>query len=348
MRRQLKDTVPVLIVTLNRYEHFERCLRSLEKNSLAKDTEIFIGIDYPFKEEHWDGYRKICNLLERNTFDFKKVTVLKHKKNVGVEKNHYLTRDLLYKKYDSYIFSEDDNEFSSDYLEYMNKVMSKYRNDENILAVSGYSYPVNTEGLENGVLFSLDTYFSAFGYGIWKQKDELMCKTINMSTFMTYYSDRRKMKELRRRSTNQYCNFVKGMVEYIPELIKNGEVKKIDLSYGLYMFFNHKKMIFPLVSKVRNTGYDGSGENCGEMTGKNGTRYRNYDFSSQPIDKKNHFELPETVNSVSCNNLTDEKLNDFFKVGWAEKVKTVFVYYLSLIIGRKNTAYLIHVIKREK
>ena len=50
---------PVLIPTLCRYDHFIRCLESLKKNTWAKYTEVYIAVDYPAKESHWDGYKRI-------------------------------------------------------------------------------------------------------------------------------------------------------------------------------------------------------------------------------------------------------------------------------------------------
>ena len=54
------DIVPVMIVTLCRYEHLVRCIDSLRRNKLAVETELYIGLDYPLKQEHWEGYNKIC------------------------------------------------------------------------------------------------------------------------------------------------------------------------------------------------------------------------------------------------------------------------------------------------
>ena len=50
---------PVLIPTLCRDEHFIRCIESLKRNAWAKYTDIYIALDFPCKESHWDGYNKI-------------------------------------------------------------------------------------------------------------------------------------------------------------------------------------------------------------------------------------------------------------------------------------------------
>ena len=54
---------PIIIVTLNRYEHLKRCIESLQKNGWAKYTELYISVDYPADESHWEGYGKVRERL---------------------------------------------------------------------------------------------------------------------------------------------------------------------------------------------------------------------------------------------------------------------------------------------
>lgn len=44
---EILNDAPILIPTLNRYEHLKRCVESLAKNKLAKESELVIGLDYP-------------------------------------------------------------------------------------------------------------------------------------------------------------------------------------------------------------------------------------------------------------------------------------------------------------
>ncbi len=55
----MSDWAPVFIPTLCRFEHFKRCVESLAVCTHANETELFIALDYPCKESHWDGYRRI-------------------------------------------------------------------------------------------------------------------------------------------------------------------------------------------------------------------------------------------------------------------------------------------------
>ena len=41
---------PVMITACNRYKHLERCIGSLQRNGYAKDTELYISVDFPLRD----------------------------------------------------------------------------------------------------------------------------------------------------------------------------------------------------------------------------------------------------------------------------------------------------------
>ena len=336
---------PILIITLCRYEHLVNCIESLQKNALAKETELYIGLDYPSKESHWPGYRKIEEYLEKGIDGFKCVHVMKHTHNLGPTENYRAVRSAIFEKFDGYIYTEDDNVFSPNYLEYMNICMEKYRDDREVLAVSGYMYPIEIPDSGANVI-RISTYCSAFGYGIFKREDDVLDKNINLETFLRMYRDKKMMKKLRKASPNQYCNFVKGMVEYTPDIMKEGKVRSVDLTWGLYAFFNGYKIVFPTISKVRNNGYDGSGVNCLAQSDVkvNGTCYRDYDFAGQRIDEEKHFHLCCTCDQGETE--VNRALSDFFKIPRRELLMTELTYRFSLIIGVKRMTKLIRILRR--
>ena len=70
-----KKCAPVLIPTLNRKEHLERCINSLLRNSMAKETEVYISIDFPPTEKYESGYNEVVEYLKREIDGFKKVNL---------------------------------------------------------------------------------------------------------------------------------------------------------------------------------------------------------------------------------------------------------------------------------
>lgn len=345
------NRVPVMVITLCRFEHFCRCIQTLQENYLAEETELYIGLDYPVKEAHWDGYRRISSMLDKGIEGFKEVHIIKHDRNLGPIKNYQTIRDIIYKKFDCYIYTEDDNVFSKNYLEYMNCCMDYFRSNTKVLSVCGYMYPIKLENVESNVI-GCSTYFSCYGYGMWRERDALLSANITIEQFRQMYCNRKKMRELRKVSPNQYCNFVKAILGYTgDELIRDGKIRESDLACGLYMFFHGYQMIFPTMTKVRNCGFDGSGENCDiQRNWKVSSKqmiYRKYDFSKQEMDKAEHFRLnSNSFDSQNGQNMLSILLNGFFRIPPKEYVLSVLCYELSLLFGMDKIAHIIEKVRK--
>ena len=106
---------PVIIPTCNRIEHLKKCINSLASNEFAKFTEIYISVDFPPSEKYEKGYNEVINYLKGGIGGFKEVFVYIQEKNLGPSENaNFLANQI--KSYDRWIFTEDDNEFSSNFL----------------------------------------------------------------------------------------------------------------------------------------------------------------------------------------------------------------------------------------
>lgn len=139
---EIKEFAPVIIPTLCRYEHFKNCMESLAKCTWADHTEVYVAIDFPAKEQHWEGYDKINAYLDNCRLPFKKVHVIKRERNYGISNriNNYteLKREVR-QKHDFWIFTEDDNIFAPSFLDFMNKAFVRYWDDEKIVNICGYT-----------------------------------------------------------------------------------------------------------------------------------------------------------------------------------------------------------------
>lgn len=244
---------PVLIITLNRDEHFINCVDSLSECLNAKHTDLYIALDFPLFDRHWEGYLKIVDYIS-TIKGFKSVTVIRREKNYGIKNNYMFALDFVFEKYDRIVFSEDDNVFSIDFLNYMNECLEKFKNRRDIFSISGYNYPIQMPFTYTENIYLWQGH-SAWGVGFWRDKymkidwnEDVIEKTIR-----DFFMDLKKVKEF-----NQIANI------YIPTLMDMIEKKLIhgDAYICLYQFLNNMVSVFPTVSRARNLGQDGSGANC--------------------------------------------------------------------------------------
>ncbi len=240
---------PVVVPTLNRYEHLRRLVDSLAKNTHADKTELIIGLDYPPSDKYVEGYDKIKNWIP-SISGFKKITVLTTEKNIGAAKN--AQRLLNYAReqgYDGYIFSEDDNEFSPCFLDYINKAMQEYKNISNVMTICGYAH-IEYEGHESVYLAQ---EMSAWGYATWFKKRDLLNLFKSMDSLNHVLNDfHASMKLFRKKPVS-----LNSLITLVSKKVFFG-----DYCYTIYCLLNDSYSLFPSLSLVRNWGCDGTGLHC--------------------------------------------------------------------------------------
>ncbi len=326
---------PVIIPTLCRAEKLKNCIESLQKNEYAKYTELYISLDYPLEEKHKSGYQEIKTYLAEGIKGFAGVIVIEQTSNQGWHGNYERLREKVFEKYDCYIYTEDDNVFSSNFLEYMDKCLTNYQEDEDVLAVSGYVYPIDWETKQYNSLM-IQSYSAAWGFGTWREKEEKMYQMLTVKYLEKQLYSINAMRKLYKASKNQYCNFVKGMIEYTDMLLDNDKVLWVDLSSALYQIFEDKYMIFPTESKVRNMGYGEGGVHCSEiiMTAKQKIDHRHYPYDRQPIDTSLNCEEIK-ISSKEMKQYWNSIMEKFFLVSQREIVGSIFMQIVCKILGRK-------------
>ena len=159
---------PVLIPTLNRYEHLKETITSLSHCTGAEFTDLYIALDYPPSAYYEEGYIKIVNFLP-SISGFKSVNIIRRDHNFGVGKNALdALVNIVFKEHDRYIFSEDDNHFSPNFLEFMNKGFEMFKDNKSVIAINGYRHFYDLKFADNNYFFqTID--FSAWGYGMMRE-----------------------------------------------------------------------------------------------------------------------------------------------------------------------------------
>ena len=299
---------PVVIPTLCRYEHLKRCIDTLSECTGADRTELYVGLDFPAKESHWEGYRNICNYLPTIT-GFKNVVVIRREENLGAIKNARDLLDIVHQKFDRYIFSEDDNEFSPNFLEYINYGLNKYRDNPEVIAISGYAEPRYSYGCMKTYPFNAYPIigYNAWGVGVWFDKKPVFTATSDeiLSSFKTVFKAVRLNHGL--------------AIHRMMYRKRNNAIG--DLLWRLYCAFNEKYCIYPRVSKVRNWGFDGSGSNCTVLTS----------YSKMKIDENRTFEYDDfEIKAYPEVNMLQKKIYGFSGINL---LAFLFEYILYRITG---------------
>ena len=277
----MKEFAPVIIPTLNRFKHFKNCVESLASCTHARNTDLIVTLDFPFNDSHYDGYK----IIEKYTTEikgFNTVKVIKRKNNYGLLKNYVESIHEAFLDYDEIIFTEDDNYFSPNFLDYINKGLKLFKDSKEISAICGYNYPIHMPPKYNPNFFYYKG-FSAWGYGTWKNKYKNLVYSVN--ELKDFVKNRNNILELNKISGRHYYNILESIVKKTN--------KYADFAFFLNNVRYNQYCVFPSISKVRNYGFDGSGVNCGYEN--------NYSFLKQNIDVEEFFNFTN-LNTVPIEN----------------------------------------------
>lgn len=317
---EIIEYAPVIIPTLNRYEHFKRCLESLERCTGSEYTDVFIGLDYPPSEKYIDGWRKIDLYLsgkERES-GFGKLHVIRRDYNCGVGhsgSNGSLLIQEISQKYDRYIFSEDDNEFSPNFLEYMNKGLELYKDNPRIVSISGYCYLFDIVDVKTNAYPACG--YAAWGVGHWSYKPlKYKERGIKQNSKEILNSWKKSWKIFKTNPT--WFNGIISM--YFQNKGYGDNMWCVDsVLYG-------QVSIFPKVSKVRNWGNDGTGVHCKKIIG---------DIAKQEIDENLTFEYDDSIESQR-----PVIFSNYYHIEWYKWCGALARYFFYKLFGKDLFEFL--------
>ena len=340
----IKKYAPIYIPTLCRDEHFIKGLESLKKNGWAKYTDVYIALDYPAKESHWEGYRKICDYLENGDFSvFANFYVKKREQNIGSLPNIDSMRDELMEKYDCWIMAEDDIEFSPDFLEYMNKCLDLYENDPDVFAINGYTYPIPYKISEGSNVVKQFATVSEWGIGYWKGKYLKAKNRIEQDYLRKSFSYAAKSGILDRMVNSRRCDYINYALSGNNDPLYT---HMTDISMGIYINLNEMCVISPTLSKTRNHGFDGSGLYCGKIENATGKHSMDFDYTSQEIDMNESIDIiPDVENAYDENK---KRVGNFLYESPGRIRKVRVMYHVFRLIGQKSCAGIYSTLKKIK
>lgn len=240
---------PVLIPTLNRFDHFRRCVESLSKCTHAKDTTLYVALDYPLKDSHWDGYNKTSDFLEKLE-GFAEVIVIRREKNFGALRNNDEAQDQIYAVSDRIICIDDDNELAPNFLDYINKGLELFKDDPRVTAICGFPRMVSIPSDFKDNYFC-DYSFSAWGFGTWK-------RVWNAQHWDIEQLVQTLLNPINVYKLHQVFNTIPG---FLVRMLNKGRIYG-DAIWVCNNIMNESFSIFPVTGKVRNWGHDGTGVHC--------------------------------------------------------------------------------------
>lgn len=323
---------PVVIPTLNRAEHLKRCLESLGKNTGAENTEVFVSVDYPPAEKYVAGYNQVKEMLNNMDFTcFKKIHIIYQTENLGAMKNSEFLYNRAADISDRCIYTEDDNEFSPNFLEYINQGLELFESDSDVIAICG-ARDTAWEAEGNSVLYT--KLYAAYGVGFWFGKRKKVDMNITSVLLPEKLYGPRTMWKLFKRNRCLFNGYILGILCSDHGFFWRGanDLRRCDSVYSMYMHLTDAVCIAPAIAKSRTWGNDGSGENMQKL---------DIDPEKQwPLDKNQNFAYPapDKLHYIKKNYSLG---NTYMSIGQGlTTVKAILAYCAVLMCGRERERVL--------
>lgn len=242
-------TSPIVLFTYSRPDHTRRTVVSLARNVLASESDLIVYSDATSTSEKQQSVDQVRAYLTTIT-GFRSVTIHHRSHNFGLAKSiiHGVTEVL--QKAERIIVLEDDMVTSPHFLTYMNEALERYADDERVVSIHGYVYPVVNPLPEAFFLPGADCW----GWATWPRG------------WACFNPDGQYLfDELKRRKLIRAFDF-NGTYPY-SKMLKR-QIKGLNDSWAVRWyasaFLAEKLTLYPGCSLVHNIGNDSSGRHGDE------------------------------------------------------------------------------------
>ena len=245
----MTNLAPIIVFSYNRPDHLRQTLDALVKNDLADNSVLYIYCDGA-KANATD--EQIANIQENRRVahaaqGFKQVHVIERESNIGLKNNIVGAVTEIVNQYGRVITLEDDVITSSGFLNFMNEGLEMYKDDEQVMHISGYMWPHRCK-LPETIFYPVP--YPGGGWATWKRAWQHY--TDDTATLYNYWSMR-------------WDEFNKFGGDYLQrQLVANykGTLKTWFVKWYAVMLMRQALTLYPGHSLTNNIGFDEQATNC--------------------------------------------------------------------------------------
>lgn len=242
---------PIVLFAYDRPGHLRQTIEALAGNDGAGESELVVYSDGPKDADSADSVEAVRDYL-RSVAGFRSVTVVERERNLGLAASVIAGVTEVLARTPSVIVMEDDLLTSRNFLVFVNAALSTYEQRPDVFSVTGYNYPLRIPPT-----YREDAYLSyrgsSWGWGTWRDRWNRVDWAV--SDYADFVMDARS-QELFRRGGDDLAPMLERQMA--------GELDSWSIRFD-YAHYKHDAFcVHPVVSKVQNIGFDGSGVHCGD------------------------------------------------------------------------------------
>lgn len=241
----MNSIAPVILFVYNRPDHTIRTLSALEQNKLAEQTTLYIYSDAAKNEKSVQAVTEVRKIINQS-WNFKEVIIVERAENWGLAANVIDGVTKVVNAHGKIIVLEDDLETAVFALDYFNQALERYKDQDQVMEISGYGYPLkDLNKLPETFFFRVA---NSWGWATWDRAWQHFNPNIDelVSDFTA--------EQIHQFSIEGKENFWKQVQEF-----KAGKINSWAIRWYASVFKKNGLVLYPRNSMTQNIGNDGSG-----------------------------------------------------------------------------------------
>lgn len=235
---------PIALFVYSRLSHLKRTIKALQANPESSQSDLIIFSDAaktPDKQNDVDEVRKYITKIK----GFRKVSIYYRHQNFGLSKSIIDGVSQVLTEYDSIIVIEDDIVTSPFFLSYINDGLIRFANDERVISIHGYIYPLKDKLPEAFFLRGADCW----GWATWRQSWRIFEQ--NGKYLLNQLKNKNLVKSFNYNNSYRYSRMLEAQI--------SGKNDSWAIRWHASAFLANKLTLYPGKSLVQNIGNDSSG-----------------------------------------------------------------------------------------
>jgi hypothetical protein len=233
---------PIAVFTYKKLTPLKETITALQKNTLAKGSELIVYSDGPKGESDRGQIEEVRSFLKRID-GFKTITIKEAGQNKGLATSIIDGVSEILKSYNSVIVLEDDLVTSVNFLDFMNQALKTYETDRCVHSIAGYTVPI-----EAPKDYPFDNYFtrraSSWGWATWKDRWDKVDWAV--SDYPVFSRDKVAQRKFNAMGSDMSGMLAKQMT---------GQISSWAIRWCYHQFKHSLFSAYPTVSKVANIGF---------------------------------------------------------------------------------------------
>ncbi len=282
MTKKFLKLAPLGIPVYNRLDHTKKMINSLLQNELASMTEVYFFCDNYKNEKDKKLIEDVRSFIFSIT-GFKKKSIILRQINYGLYRNTIEGINSILEKHEKFIWLEDDIVVSEFFLNFMNESLNYYENEDKVMSITGYAYPIKRLDIKESVV--LTRLMQCWSWGSWKKK------------WKYFRKDKEMLSAFNKQMINDF-NF-DGTNPNLWKQVQwnfNGKINTWAIFWYASIFLKKGLCVIPIEAYAINIGHDGSGHH---------TQSNNYFDNKISKNKKFVFTSDITENKIYFNRLKE-------------------------------------------